>query len=189
MGPEGYKEVVSDEQLISMVESGVQNSTGDWLNSSELARERLKATYEYAGVADYHLSPQGVSTIVDTSTTEVVEAYTAVLSDLFLTNKRLARFMPWDSSPAAIQAAKDASDITNYCLFKKNNGWELIQQWMKAALLWKNAVCRWGYIEDYDYVFEEYEKISQPNLDKLLSEDDVEIVGDLEFENESQWKI
>ena len=183
MGPEGYKEVVSDEQLISMVESGVQNSTGDWLNSSELARERLKATYEYAGVADYHLSPQGVSTIVDTSTTEVVEAYTAVLSDLFLTNKRLARFMPWDSSPAAIQAAKDASDITNYCLFKKNNGWELIQQWMKAALLWKNAVCRWGYIEDYDYVFEEYEKISQPNLDKLLSEDDVEIVGDLEFEN------
>ena len=186
MGPEGYKEVVSDEQLISMVESGVQNSTGDWLNSSELARERLKATYEYAGVADYHLSPQGVSTIVDTSTTEVVEAYTAVLSDLFLTNKRLARFMPWDSSPAAIQAAKDASDITNYCLFKKNNGWELIQQWMKAALLWKNAVCRWGYIEDYDYVFEEYEKISQPNLDKLLSEDDVEIVGDLEFENQPE---
>ena len=48
--------------------------------------------------------------------------------------------MPWDSSPAAIQAAKDASDITNYCLFKKNNGWELIQQWMKAALLWKNAI-------------------------------------------------
>ena len=88
MGPEGYKEVVSDEQLFSLVESGVQNSTGDWLNSSELARERLKATYEYAGVADYHLAPQGVSTIVDTSTTEVVEAYTAVLSDLFLTNQK-----------------------------------------------------------------------------------------------------
>lgn len=183
MDPNGYKEVVSDEQLINMVESGVQNSTGDWLNSSELARERLKATYEYAGVADYHLSPQGVSTIVDTSTTEVVEAYTAVLSDLFLTNKRLARFTPYDSTPAAIQAAKDASDITNYCLFKKNNGWEIIQQWMKASLLWKNSVCRWGYVEDYDYVFEEYEKISQPNLDELLSEDGVEIVGDLEFEN------
>ena len=181
--PQGYKEVVSDEQLINMVESGVQNSTGDWLNSSELARERLKATYEYAGVADYHLAPQGVSTIVDTSTTEVVEAYTAVLSDLFLTNKKLARFMPYDSTPAAIQSAKDASDITNYCIFKKNNGWEIMQQWMKSALLWKNAVIRWGYIEDFDYVFEEYEKISQPNLDDLLSEDGVEIVGDLQFEN------
>tara|TARA_R100000742_G_C4279392_1_gene103834 strand:- start:3587 stop:5767 length:2181 start_codon:yes stop_codon:yes gene_type:complete len=186
MTPDGYKEVVSDEQLINMVETGVQNSTGDWLNSSELARERLKATYEYAGVADYHLSPQGVSTIVDTSTTEVVEAYTAVLSDLFLTNKRLARFMPWDSSPAAIQAAKDASDLTNYCIFKKNDGWELIQQWMKAALLWKNATCRWAYVEDYDYVFEEYERISQPNLDELLADDNVEIVGNLEYENQSE---
>ena len=186
MSSDGYKEVVSDEQLINMVETGVQNSTGDWLNSSELARERLKATYEYAGVADYHLSPQGVSTIVDTSTTEVVEAYTAVLSDLFLSNKRLARFMPWESSPQAIQAAKDASDVTNYCVFKKNDGWEIIQQWMKAALLWKNAVCRWSYVEDYDYVFEEYERISQPNLDELLAEDGVEIVGDLEYENVSE---
>ena len=32
---------------------------------------------------------------------------------------------------------------------------------MKSALLWKNSVIRWGYIEDYDYVFEEYEEISQ----------------------------
>jgi len=132
--PHGYKEVVSDEQLVNLVESGIQNSTGDWLNSSELARERLKATYEYAGVADFHLAPQGVSTIVDTSTTEVVEAYTAVLSDLFLSNQKLARMVPYDATPGAIQSAKDASDLVNYCLFKKNNGWEIIQQWMKASV-------------------------------------------------------
>ena len=69
-----------------MIENGVQNSVGDWLNSSDLTRERLRSTYEYAGVPDFHLAPQGVSTIVDTSTTEVIEAYTAVLSDLFLNN-------------------------------------------------------------------------------------------------------
>ena len=51
MTPYGYKEAVTDEQLVNLVESGVQNSTGDWLNSSDLARERLKATYEYAGFA------------------------------------------------------------------------------------------------------------------------------------------
>ncbi len=74
MATQGYKEAVDDEQLINMIEGGVSNSTGDWLNSSELARERLKATYEYAGVAEFHLASQGVSTIVDTSTTEVIEA-------------------------------------------------------------------------------------------------------------------
>ena len=64
--PDGYKEKVTDEQLVQMIETGVLNSTGDWLNSSDLARERLKATYEYAGLAENHLTPQGVSTIVDT---------------------------------------------------------------------------------------------------------------------------
>ena len=42
----GYKEPVTDEQLINMIEQGVQSSTGDFLNSSDLARERLKSTYE-----------------------------------------------------------------------------------------------------------------------------------------------
>jgi len=183
MATQGYKEAVDDEQLINMIEGGVSNSTGDWLNSSELARERLKATYEYAGVADFHLAPQGVSSIVDTSTTEVVEAYTAVLSDLFLNNQKLARFIPYDNTPGAFSAAKDASNIVNYCLFKKNNGWEIMQQWMKSALLWKNAILRWDYVEDYEYIFEEFEEISQAKLDEILSDDSMEIVGKLEYEN------
>lgn len=183
MSSHGYKEAVTDDQLINLIESGVQNSTGDWLNSSDLAQERLKATYEYAGVADAHLMPQGVSTIVDTSTTEVIEAYTAILCDLFLSNHRIARFVPYEESPGAYKAAKDAAAVTNYCIFKKNNGWEMLQQWIKSSLLWKNAVIRWDYIEDYDYLFEEYEQISQAKLDELLSDDSIEIVGELEFDN------
>ena len=96
-----YKEEVTDEQLLNLIEAGVQNSVGDWLNSSDLTRERLRSTYEYAGVADFHLAPQGVSTIVDTSTTEVIEAYTAVLSELFLNNNKIARFMPYNESAPA----------------------------------------------------------------------------------------
>ena len=178
--PDGYKEQVTDEQLIQMIETGVMNSTGEWLNSSDLARERLKATYEYACLPENHLTPQGVSTIVDTSTTEVIEAYTAIISDLFLSNHKLARFIPFDETPGSFKASKDAANIVNYCLFKKNNGWEILQQWIKSSLLWKNSVCRWTYVEDYDYIFEEFEQISQAKLDELLSEDNVEIVGDLE---------
>ena len=178
--PDGYKEQVTDEQLIQMIDTGVMNSTGEWLNSSDLARERLKATYEYACLPENHLYPQGVSAIVDTSTTEVIEAYTAIISDLFLSNHKLARFIPFDETPGSFKASKDAANIVNYCLFKKNNGWEILQQWIKSSLLWKNSVCRWTYVEDYDYIFEEFEQISQAKLDELLSEDNVEIVGDLE---------
>ena len=180
----GYKEKVTDEQLINLVESGVQNSVGDWLNSSDLAYERIRSTYEYAGVPVGHLAPQGVSSIVDTSTTETVEAFSAILSDLFLNNQRLARFVPYNDTPGAYKHAKDASLLVNYCLFKQNNGWEILESWMKCALLWKNGILRWDYVEDYEYIFEEYEKITQPKLDEILAEDDVEIVGDLQFEND-----
>ncbi len=181
--PYGYKEKVTDDELIELIDKGIMNSSGDWLDSADLSRERLKATYEYAGVPESHLTPQGVSTIVDTSTTEVIEAYTAIISDLFLSNHRLARFVPYDDSPGSFAAAKDASAIVNYCLFKKNNGWELLQQWIKASLLWKNSVCRWTYVQDKDHKFEEFERISQTKLDELLAADDIEIVGDLQFEN------
>ena len=180
----GYKEKVTDEQLVNLIEAGVQNSVGDWLNSSDLTRERLRSTYEFAGVPEFHLAPQGVSTIVDTSTTEVVEAYTAVLSDLFLNNSKLARFVPMDEAPGSFMAAKEASMAVNYTIFKQNKGWELMQTWMKSALLWKNGIIRWDYIEDYDYRIEEYDKIDQIKLDELLADENVEIIGDLEFENE-----
>ena len=179
-----YKEKVTDEQLINLIEAGVQNSVGDWLNSSDLTRERLRSTYEYAGVPDFHLAPQGVSTIVDTSTTETVEAYTAVITDLFLNNQSLARFIPFEKTPTGYMEAKDASDLVNYIIFKQNNGWEELQTWFKAALLWKNGIIRWDYIEDYEYRIEEFDKIDQVKLDELLSDDNVEIVGSLNYENE-----
>ena len=110
-------------------------------------------------------------------------AYTAVLSELFLNNNKIARFVPYNETAPAYKMAHDASNLVNYGLFKQNKGWEIMQTWFKSALLWKNAIIRWDYCEDYGYCFEEYDEIDQERLDALLSEDDVEIVGDLEFEN------
>ena len=182
-GLDDYKSKVSDEQLINLVEAGVQNSVGDWLNSSDLTRERLRSTYEYAGVPEFHLAPQGVSSIVDTSTTEVVEAYTAVLSELFLNNQKLARFEPNDDSPEAFKKAHQASMLTNHAIFKQNKGWELLQTWIKSALLWKNSIIRWDYIEDFKYKIEEYDEVAPERLDAILAEDNVELVGELQYES------
>ena len=177
-------EKITDEQLVNMIEQGVEQSVGDWLNSSDLTRERLKATYEYAGVAEGHLAPEGVSGIVDTSTTEIVEAYTAIISDLFLSNKKLAKFTSFEKGPQAQANAFAASDITNYCLFKSNPGWAIMNDWFKSALLWKNGIVRWDYVEDYEYTYEEYDSLSQMKVDELLSDDNVEVIGNLKVENQ-----
>jgi len=179
----GYKEKITDSQLINMIESGIMNSVGRFLSSSDLAHERMKSTYEYAGVAKNHLTPQGVSSIVASDTTEVIEAYLAIISELMFENNKIAKFLPYESSPSALFAAEQASDLVNYCIFKKNDGWKIFNTWVKSALLWKTAVIRWDYIEEFDHTFEEYEVITQVALDELLANDNVEIVGDLILEN------
>lgn len=182
--PQGYKEAVSDEELMNIINSEVVNSQGNFLDSSELSDEREKATFEYAMQPTGHLYPQGVSKIVSSDTVEAIEGYSAVLSELLLDNKKLAKFIPVSQTVKGVHDARKASDITNYCIFKKNKGWEIINTWMKAALLWKNAAVAWEYVEDYELSFDEYDEITAEALDILLSDPEVEVVGDL-YSNES----
>lgn len=177
--PDGYMEAVTDEELMNIIHSEVANSQGNFLDSSELSDEREKATFEYAMQPQGHLAPQGVSKIVSSDTVEAIEGYSAVLSELLLNNKKLARFIPYSNTAKGVHEARVASDVVNYCLFKKNKGWDLINTWMKSALLWKNAAVVWEYVEDYDCTFEEYEEITPEALDVLLADNEVEVVGDL----------
>jgi len=179
-----FKERVGDEELLAMIEQGVMNSVGDFLNSSDLARERQKATYEYGMIPQFHLTPQGVSQIVSSDTVEAVEGYLAIIAELMFNNNKLARFVPTGNTPTDFHNAKVASDLVNYTIFKQNNGWELLNTWVKSALLWKNSIVRWEFIEDFEYSFEEYDSISQENLDILLAEDDIEVIGKLKYEQE-----
>lgn len=184
---DGYKEVVSDEQLINLIETGITNSTGSWLNSSEMSEERQKSTYEYAGLPRFHLFPNGVSSIVSTDTTETVEAYLALISELMFNNNKLARFLPYSAKPEDVTNAEMASNLTNYCIFKKNKGWEVLNTWVKSALLYKNAILRWDYIEDKVHEFEEYDYITEVMLDAKLSDPTIELVGELELDSQGNY--
>jgi hypothetical protein len=176
---------VTDSELFILMDTLGSISNGDFFNDSGLSDERQKATYEYAGVAKGHLEAQGVSTIVDSSTTEVVDGYSAILSELLLDNKKIAKFTPLeDKDPKAIMGATSAQDLTNNEIFVANNGWEKCNTWIKASLMWKNSIIRWDWVEDFSYTFEDYDNIDQETLDTFLSDADVEIVGDLEYENE-----
>ncbi len=178
------REVVGDEELLSMIEQGVMNSVGDFLNSADLARERQKSTYEYGMIPQFHLAPQGVSQIVSSDTVEAVEGYLAIIAELMFNNNKLARFIPVGPSPLDFHHAKVASDLVNYTIFKQNSGWEILNTWVKSALLWKNSVVRWEFIEDFEYSFEEYDSISQENLDIVLADEELELLGKLSYEQE-----
>lgn len=177
---QGYMDKVTDEQLVAMIEQGVQNSVGDFLNSSDLARQRQKATWEYAMMPLGHLVPNGVSAIVSSDTVEVVDGYTAIIGKLMFGNQKIAKFCPLKQTVTAAHQACVAEDLVNYIVFKQNNGWEILNTWVKASLLWKNAIIKWAYVKDFEYEFDEFEEVTQENLDLLLGEEGIEVVGSLE---------
>ena len=151
---------ITDEELIAQIDSKVRNSIGGWTNSSDLSQRREQATYEFSMDPRGDLAPQGVSKIVSSDTVEVIEGYTALTVKLLLDNNKLANFIPRSATPKDIHMAKMASDLVNYCIFNKNDGWRIINTWIKSAYLYGNGMASWTWEEKYDYEIEEYDSNS-----------------------------
>ncbi len=173
---------LTDEELLNEIENLQAQVSNNSLGDSSLEDLRTKATYEYAGLPMGHLAPQGVSTIVDSSTTEVVDGYTAILSELLFDNNKIAKFKPTKMEPEHISVTRKAEDLVNHEIFTVNDGWPKLNSWTKAGILWKNSIIRWDWCEDICYEHEEFDEIDEARLDELLGDDNVEIVGDLTAE-------
>lgn len=171
---------VTNDELIAQIDSKVRNSIGGLTGAGDLSSRRENATYEFNMSPLGDLKPQGVSKIVSSDTTEVIESYTALTTKLLLDNNKLANFVPRSMKPRDIHQAKVASDLVNYCIFNKNDGWKTINTWVKSAYLYGNGTLSWSWVEDSEYEMEEYDQISETVLDELLADPLVEIVGDLE---------
>jgi hypothetical protein len=176
---DGYKVKVSDEDLNTLLDYQLAQSSASFLDTSDLSDERQKSTYEYAMIPEGHLKPQGVSRIVSSDTVEAVEGYTAVLSELLFDNNKLAKFKQYDKTPLAYHRSTAAAELINHCLFSKNKGWSTLNTWLKSALLWKLSAVTWAYVREEKVSFEEYLEIDQVALDVLMSDPEIETTGDI----------
>ena len=182
---DGYKVQVSDEELNTLLDYKLAQSSASFLDTSELSDERQKSTYEYAMIPQGHLKPQGVSRIVSSDTVEAIEGYTAVLSELLFDNNKLAKFKAYDRTPLAYHKATAASELLNHCLFSKNRGWSVLNTWLKSALMWKLSAVTWEYASDETISFEEYETIDSTALDVLLSDPEITTTGDIYLDEQT----
>jgi hypothetical protein len=182
---DGYKVKVSDEDLNTLLDYKLAQSSASFLDTSELSDERQKSTYEYAMVSQGHLKPQGVSRIVSSDTVEAIEGYSAVLSELLFDNNKLAKFKAYDKTPLAYHRASAASELINHCIFSKNRGWSVMNTWLKSALLWKLSAITWEYVSEEKISFEEYDTIDSISLDMLLSDPEITITGDIYLDEDT----
>lgn len=165
---------VTDEEISSIINDSIRQSVGSFTSGSEMQEQREAAINYYTQQPKGNLFPTGVSKVVTSDTMEIVDSYLAVISELMLSNGKIAKFNP--SDPTQTVAAGLASELTNHCIFTKNNGWVELNTWIKGALLFKNSIIRWRWDEQTKTKIEEYENISVLEVDALLSEGDAEII-------------
>ncbi len=139
----------------------------------ELAREREKALDYYFG-RPFGDEVEGRSQIISTDVRDSIEGILPILLDIFTSSKEAVQFEP--QGPEDEQQAKQATDLCNYVFYRQNNGFLVLYQWFKDALLQKNGIVKWWY-EDYeDSKKEEYEGLNELELNALLSQPGVEIL-------------
>lgn len=167
----------SDKELVAIITAFEKNAIGG--ETGELAQERESALDRYYG-REYGNEMEGRSKVVSADIRDAVDWIMPSMLRVFLSSDAVVRFDP--VGPEDQQAAEQETDYVNHVLMKENNGFLVLHDWFKDALLLRNGyVKRWW--DEYDDITQETYTNLAPEEAALLmqslesSGDEVEIVG------------
>ena len=164
-------EKFTDDELLSKIDN--EESIAYGINDSQLSAERAEAIQFYLG-EPFGNEVEGRSQVVSYDVQDTIESALPQLLKVFVSGDEVVRFEP--KGPEDIEAANQETDYINHVVMEKNNGFEIFYVWFKDALLSKNGYVKVYYEEEDDVTEEEYEGLTDEQLDMLVQDDNVEII-------------
>lgn len=158
-------------ELKAIISAHRRDSLGQ--TDSELASERARALDRYYG-RPYGNEIEGFSKVVSRDIAEAVEWALPALVKMFIQSGNIAEFAPVGQEDELL--AEQESDYVNHVIMVENNGFYLLYDAFKDALLLKN-----GYFKHY---WEESEKIREYEYTGLSEEQLLFLMQDLSQEGE-----
>jgi hypothetical protein len=77
--------------------------------------------------------------------------------------------------------AEQATDYVNHVFVKDNSGWEILYSWFTDALLQKNGIVKVWWDEYPESTREEYNRLTNMEVESLLSSPDLEVTEHTEY--------
>jgi len=163
---------LTDEDVVAAIEA--EESAAYGYLSSELAGQREEALNRYLA-RPYGNEQPGRSSIVSSDVADAIEWVLPSLIKMFIAGEDIVSFDA--KGPEDEEQAKQETDYVNNIVLERNQGFLLFNTWFKDALLQKN-----GYVKAFqhtrtDVMTEEYLGLSQEELDYVLKDADVEVIG------------
>ena len=161
----------NDNLLKSIIEGEIDDAIG--YLETETTDERQQAL-EYYLREPYGNEVEGKSSIVTGEVAEVVDGALPQIMRVFTSSSDAVEFEAVNQGDE--QVAEQATIYVNHIFNKDNNGFEIMHDWFKDALLQKVGVVKAYWDDKQDVNVEKYYGLNDDELAMIMQDDEVEIV-------------
>lgn len=159
------------EKLKAILENEIEDAIG--YLETETTDERQRAL-EYYLREPYGNEVEGKSQIVTGEVAEVIDGALPQLMRLFASGDKVVSFEPVNDGDQPF--AKQATEYVNWVFNKDNDGFLIMHNWFKDALLQKVGIVKAYWEDKIDVKKESYKNLSDDELAILMQDPEVEVV-------------
>jgi len=161
-----------DKHQLDALLSELSNETVGYAGS-ELSTQRADAMKFYLG-EPFGNEAEGKSKYVSRDVQDTVEWIMPNLMEIFTSGDRTVTFDA--QGPEDVAAAEQETDYINYLFERKVDGFKILHNWFKDALIQKTGFVKHYWDDSVKETRETYENLSEQELEVLLTNPDVELI-------------
>ena len=163
--------MINDEELKALCADEINNAIG--YLESDTVQERADAMNYYFR-DKYGTEVEGRSQVVTGEVAEAIDGALPQLIRVFTSCEDAVRFEP--TRDGEEQLAEQASDMANWVFYKDNDGFLILHNWFKDALLQKVGVIKAYWEEKKDTIKEKYKGLTDDELAMIMQTGEWEII-------------
>ena len=160
-----------NEKIKAILENEIEDAIG--YLETETTDERQRALEYYLG-EPYGNEVEGKSSIVTREVAEAVDGALPQLMRLFASADKVVQFEPVNDGDQPF--AKQATQYVNWVFNKDNDGFIILHNWFKDALLQKVGIIKAYWEDKIDVKKESYKGLTDDELAIIMQDPEVEIV-------------
>lgn len=169
---------MNDRELVSIIEAEIAMSVGRF--NGQLAAEQ-KMELDYYNGQPFGNEKEGESQVVSTDVFDAVEGVLPVLLKTFTASDDAVVFEP--NGPEDEAQAAQRTEVCNYVFYRQNNGFLVMYEWFKDALINKNGIVKYWWEKKTDVSKEDYQGLTEGEFLMLQQDPDVEIISEESYED------
>ena len=168
---------MEERELVALIEDEVSHALGGGGGGIGSASQDL-ATQRAMELDYYNSKPlgnerEGESQVVSSDVFDAVEGMLPHLVKTFTASDDAVEFQPQGEEDE--EAAKQRTDVCNYVFYRQNNGFLILYEWFKDAILQKNGVVKYWWEKKKDITEDYYEGLTEGEFVTLMKEDGISV--------------